>query len=327
VKNFPKAKIKLLVVEKISAHDLAFEHDNVEMQELILKKDPSVRGLLLAHKEHGQAVKKLDEYLSSPSLRRICEWQRVYRDGLTAELAKEADIIITLGGDGTFLWAARFIEVGSTQIIGINSSPSTSVGYYSTGNVYDFCSKFDLLLDKRWTNDVSLTRLEYTINGKPPTSLSERYVLNEVLFCAEHPADMSRYLLKTREGEEEQKSSGVWVSTPAGSTAALLSAGGVIQPWSDERLQYVVREPYKAITNPDKSFYRLTHGFISPRANWKTEEDNLESIVMDSMEITCKMRTGILCLDGSTITKKVTYGDRITIRPSFYYLRVLGKSV
>lgn len=318
-----KRKFQLLVVEKLSAHDLAYENGNTDMLALIKRRDPSIKALLLGHEEHTYSTNKLAEFLNSPEVSKVCSWTRVYRDGLTADHVRAADVLITLGGDGTFLWASKFIGIGTCQIIGINSSPSTSVGYYTMGDISLFCQRFLWLLEERWVDDVSLTRLEYTINGHVPTVSTQRYVMNDVLFCAEHPADMSRYSIKTREGEEEQKSSGVWVCTPAGSTAAMLSAGGVVQGWTDRRLQYKVREPYKAITNPDKSFYRLVHGFINPLLRASDTEEQKDD---DSMEIVCKMRRGLLCLDGSTITRPVTYGDKIIIKPSRHSLRVLGKT-
>ena len=63
-------------------------------------------------------------------------------------------------------------------------------------------------------------------------------------FCHAVPAATSRYILEIDGDSEEQRSSGVWVGTAAGSTGALRSAGGDVLPFSSTQIELVVREPY-----------------------------------------------------------------------------------
>ena len=60
-----------------------------------------------------------------------------------------------------------------------------------------------------------------------------------------------------------QKSSGVLVSTPAGSHAWTKSAGGDVLPRTQEKIQVLVREPYTGrLTQP-----KLVHKVLSLRKN------------------------------------------------------------
>ena len=83
--------------------------------------------------------------------------------------------------------------------------------------------------------------MQVEIDGVPVYSR----VLNDVLFSHPIPAATTRYAIRRDGRAEEQRSSGVWIATAAGSTAAIHSAGGKILPITSQRLQFVVREPYE----------------------------------------------------------------------------------
>jgi hypothetical protein len=80
--------------------------------------------------------------------------------------------------------------------------------------------------------------------------------LNDVLVANENPCMMSRYVLRAGSRAEKQSSSGIWISTPAGSTAGIRSAGGTVMPLEGSLLQYLVREPY----TPRTVRYELLRG-------------------------------------------------------------------
>ncbi|MBN9167310.1 MAG: NAD(+) kinase, partial [Myxococcales bacterium] len=115
----------------------------------------------------------------------------------------------------------------------------------------------------------------------------------------------SRYILGLRSGQEEQRSSGLWVGPAAGSTAAPRSAGGKVLPLESERIQYVVREPY----TPAGGRFRYARGLVEPG----------EELVLRS-----KMREAKVFLDGHRIVHSVTMGDVLTMRRSDESLTVLG---
>jgi NAD+ kinase len=146
-----------------------------------------------------------------------------------------------------------------------------------------------------------LTRMRVELNGK----VLHARVLNEALLCQSSPAATSRYILKLPAGEEDQRSSGIWIGPAAGSTAAQRSAGGKVLPLESRRLQYVVREPY----TPAGGRFKYARGFV---------EDG-EELVLRS-----KMREAKVFMDGHRIVHSVTLGDVLTMRASDESLTVLG---
>src|SRR5262249_14992177 len=115
----------------------------------------------------------------------------------------------------------------------------------------------------------------------------------------------SRYILRIEHGEEDQRSSGLWVGPAAGSTAAQRSAGGRVLPLSSEKIQYVVREPY----TPAGGRFRFAKRLVEP--------DHV--LVLRS-----KMREAKVFLDGHRIVHSITIGDVLNLRRSADSLTVLG---
>lgn len=97
------------------------------------------------------------------------------------------------------------------------------------------------------------------------------------------------------------RSSGLRVSTAAGSTAAMLSAGGFAMPILSRDLQYLVREP---ISPGAKS---SVHGVA------KSDE---------SMEIKWCSEEGLICIDGCHAVFSVQFGDMIELSPKAPSLNV-----
>jgi NAD+ kinase len=100
-------------------------------------------------------------------------------------------------------------------------------------------------------------------------------------------------------------SSGVWVGPAAGSTAALRSAGGKVLPIGSQKLQFVIREPYRGLGDR----YELVKGLVSPG---------------DTLEITSRMTKGRIFLDGTQKVHAVGIGDRIRMSLSDEPLTLLG---
>jgi NAD+ kinase len=194
-------------------------------------------------------------------------------------------------------------------LLGVNSAPSHSVGFFCGARKGQVRATVEQALAGKLRR-AELTRMRVERNGE---RLHER-VLNEALFCHESPAATSRYILRLATvgrgrgktlAHEEQKSSGMWIGPAAGSTAAQRSAGGKVQPLSSRKLQFVVREPYRA----DGHALEIRLGLV--------DEDQV-------LEIKSKMRSARLFLDGDRIVHDVTIGDVVTLRRSDEPLVVLG---
>lgn len=227
---------RVLVVIKRSTVDRAAEADldppTRRVRQLIEDRDHSVTDLRASHVEHGLSVDRVRSCLESRGIE-VDE-----QTDIPTQPIEGYDLVIAVGGDGMVLGVSHAIR-DATPVLGVNSAPSFSVGFLSG------CTASGLpeLLDRCETGElrpVEVQRLRIRIGER----WLEEPVLNDVLFCADNPAMMSRYVLIWPDGEEVQRSSGVWVSTPAGSTSALASAGGPILPITARQFAFLVREPY-----------------------------------------------------------------------------------
>src|SRR5258706_15485788 len=116
---------------------------------------------------------------------------------------------------------------------------------------------------------------------------------------------MTSYTLHLGHVSEPQRSSGLWIATAAGSTAAIRSAGGRMLPLRSRKLQYLVREPY----NGGRDHYRLRRGVIGAET---------------SLEVISKTRRGRLFVDGPHLRFSLGLGDVLTVTTAATPLRVLG---
>jgi len=165
------------------------------------------------------------------------------------------ELVVSVGGDGTFLETAHYLEEG--HLLGVNSAPQESVGFFCKAQAGDFLGRAERFFQGK-AMIRSLSRLRVDIDGVSQAPL----ILNDVLFANTVPAGTSRYELVVGKVREEQKSSGVWIGPAPGSTAAIRSAGGRRLALSSEQLQYVVREAY----NPPGKVYQLNKGVLDGKA-------------------------------------------------------------
>jgi len=207
------------------------------------------------------------------------------------------DLVITVGGDGTFLEAARQVKGGT--IWGINSDPSWSVGRFCSGNH----KNFEILLDKILAGKAMVKRI-YRLSISFSDGTQSMNVLNDILICHHNPGAMSRYYLTVGGFREEQRSSGVWIATAAGSSGGLHSAGGKILPEENKDFQYKPRELYHG-KNPR---YQLKGGLLKP-----TEKISLTSL----------MRDGVVFVDGSHVCLPFSFGSKISVKRSPNPLRII----
>ena len=142
-------------------------------------------------------------------------------------------LVVSVGGDGTLLDASHHVR--EIPILGVNSDPARSVARFSGCKMENFREVFRDFLEGR-LRPVPVARLEFSLNGRK----SRWLVLNDLLVTTLSPAGTSRYVLQVGSKGEEQMSSGVWISTAAGSTAAVYSAGGAQLPATSKKFQFVV---------------------------------------------------------------------------------------
>jgi NAD+ kinase len=212
--------------------------------------------------------------------------------------ATRAALVITVGGDGTLLGASH--RVGNQPLLGVNSSPEHSVGYFCAGQPGNLQSLIPRALAGT-LKAMALTRMKVVVNGR----LRFGRVLNEALFSHSIPAAVSRYILEHRGVHEEQRSSGFWIGTAAGSTGAIRSAGGRVLALGSKQLQLVVREPYTPFG---------TH--IAMRRIIVNQSEVLQ--------VRTKMDRAVLFLDGPFRRIFLRLGDVVAFSASDETLNVLG---
>ncbi|MBF0387312.1 MAG: NAD(+)/NADH kinase [Candidatus Omnitrophica bacterium] len=208
-------------------------------------------------------------------------------------------LIITVGGDGTFLNAAR--QADERQLIlGVNSDPSWSVGQFCVANADTFEKVLKQTL--KAPRFIKVYKLQASFLDEKPVRTIE--CLNDILVCHANPAAMSRYGLAAGRVFEEQRSSGVWFSSAGGSTGAIFSSGGAKLPLGSRVIQYKPRELYHGI----QTAYKLAGGTIKPG---------------NSVDITSRMPHGRVFFDGAHIKQTLIFGKTLRVNSSPHFIRLV----
>jgi NAD+ kinase len=144
-----------------------------------------------------------------------------------ADLIKQSDLIVVLGGDGTLLSLARYTRGRDVPVLGINMG---QFGFLTETAADEALPAVDAVLSGRFeTQGRLMLRVDIVRGGR---KLSTHQVLNDVVINKGTLAriiDLETYVdgkyLCTYKGD------GLIVSTPTGSTAYSLSAGGpIVEP-------------------------------------------------------------------------------------------------
>ncbi|XP_073133987.1 probable NADH kinase [Henckelia pumila] len=239
--------------------------------------------------------------------RKPVDWKAVFRNDVS-QVISDVDLVITVGGDGTLLQASHLMD-DRIPVLGVNSDPTRpeeleefneefdatrSTGYLCASTANNFEQILDEIIENHYEPS-ELARMAIRINSKLiPTS-----ALNDVLLAHPCPAAVSRFSFRDGRNKKPSsslvhcRSSGFRVSTAAGSTAAMLSAGGSVMPILSNDLQYIVREPISP-----GALSSLMHGFV------KFEE---------RLEVTWFCSEGLVYIDGSHLVHSIGHGDVIEL--------------
>ena len=173
-------------------------------------------GLLLSLKKHTPSVF-------------IEETSKYKNNSLTIlkhdEFISKVDLIIVFGGDGTLLRSARKYLEHDIPILGINMG---TVGFLTDVKTEDFESIIHDVLDgKCKVEERNLVSAKF--------GYKTFYGLNEIVIHSGGYTQLMRYRLSVNNKiVYEQRSDGLIIATPTGSTAYALSAGGpIIHPALD----------------------------------------------------------------------------------------------
>lgn len=133
------------------------------------------------------------------------------------------DLVMSIGGDGTFLRTANSVGALETPIIGVNSG---HLGYLAAAQISDMPHVMEQILGGECTVEsrsvLAVTSPDTALKGHP-------FALNEVAIMKQDTASMitvSTFLSTTLLAE--YRADGLIVSTPTGSTGYNLSVGGPV---------------------------------------------------------------------------------------------------
>ena len=153
-----------------------------------------------------------------------------------AELGGVADLVIVVGGDGSILGVSRDLAGSGVPVVGVNRG---SLGFLAAIAPGDIEEKFEQILSGDYSIEDHFL-LEAQV-FRDDVLVSSSTALNDVVV---NPSSMSRMmefdLLVNEEFVYNQRSDGIIVASPTGSTAYSLSAGG---PIMHPRLDAVVVVP------------------------------------------------------------------------------------
>ena len=141
-----------------------------------------------------------------------------------------SDLVVVLGGDGTFLSAARSVRSQGPPLVGINLG---SLGFLTEISRRDVAEALAVLLAGQATEERRLM-LDVRVRSKGAIVASYR-ALNDVVLAKSTLARTVRLRVQVDEhAVSAYRSDGLIISTPTGSTAYSLSAGGpLVHPAMD----------------------------------------------------------------------------------------------
>jgi NAD+ kinase len=142
------------------------------------------------------------------------------------------EVLITVGGDGTILYALQQCEA---PVFGINTG---ELGFLTEVEPARLPEALDLLLKRQFVVEDRL-KLGIAVNGERLPDAA-----NEAVIKAAHPSKMlSLRVASNDELIEDIRADGVIMATPTGSTSYSMSAGG---PIVDPRIEAFIMVPLAA---------------------------------------------------------------------------------
>jgi NAD+ kinase len=184
-----------------------------------------------SHKlERIEIIKKLYHWLIDKEVQVFIDSETALRIDVPSNLSREdvakndLDLIIVLGGDGTLLSVARLVYDRDIPILGVNMGNLGFLTEVTMGEVLPVMEK--LLAGKLYFEERILLEVSVIKQG----DVKENYtVLNDVVF---NKGVLSRLVdLKVHTNKQyvtSYRGDGLIISTPTGSTAYSLAAGGPI---------------------------------------------------------------------------------------------------
>ena len=180
------------------------------------------------HKDNGYSVTKrtvdiLKSFNASVSTFSTYTGSEISNCNFVEKIPNDTELIIVVGGDGSFIDAACYAEKNDIPIIGVNLG---KVGYLNEVEPDELEA-----LGKIFSGEYNvMTRmlLEVSSDNDPSGKPFDRYAVNDVVISNQEYMGISDFVVYSKDGGIRYRADGAVISTPQGSTAYSLSAGGPV---------------------------------------------------------------------------------------------------
>lgn len=196
-------------------------------------------------------------------------------NALPCEAWQGVDLVITVGGDGTFLSAGRAVAGRGIPIVGVNTG---RLGYLADIATENLERQLREILSGRYTLERrGLLLVEIWRDGE---CLARHQVVNDVVIHKRHMARMIELDVYHRAHYlSHYRADGLIIATPTGSTAYALSAGG---PLVEPTLPVHLIVPICSHTLNQRPMVIDRQSALTVRIN-KASRDNIQ-ITLDGQE-------------------------------------------
>ena len=151
--------------------------------------------------------------------------------GFADKPGADIDLIIVVGGDGSFIDASHYALALDIPILGINLGKRGYLSEIEPSNAESVAT----LLDGEY-RIVEKMLLECTVFHGGTEMHSERMAVNDVVVSHSSYLGIADLTVRTADGGVAYRADGVVIATPAGSTAYSLSVGGPIVSHSSDSI-------------------------------------------------------------------------------------------
>lgn len=217
-----------------------------------------------------------------------------------AEFARDLDLVLSFGGDGTMLRAVDRVYAAGVPVLGVNVG---QMGYLAEVEPDELPDALDRLLAGDFT--VAERMMLHVRVASPGPADGEYWALNEAVLEKPHPGRLARLDVRINDAPfTSYAADGVIVATPTGSTAYSFSARG---PIVSPRLRCLLLTP----ASPHMLFDRSLVLAADEVLELEVTHGRPVLLTLDGREIgELEPGTIVTCTGGPTPARVVTFGPR-----------------
>jgi NAD kinase len=282
---------KIVVITRKTALEELVERFNTRSQARFyldhMGSDNSFEEYQAAHDTYHRALDAL-----KASLPKGLRSQFIDRSFLPTFTFGETDLVVTLGPDGLVVNTAKYLI--RQPLLALNPDPGRIDGILIPFRI----EQATVALQAFLSSQVSLQRI-----AMAKVELNDGQILYAVndLFIGQQTHVSARYRLEYRRESEEQSSSGIIVSTGAGSTgwfrSILTGASGVMQAFSQAEEIQAAREQYRFDWEASYLYFSVREPFVSRSSSARTIFGRIEA--SEQLRVFSGMpRNGVIFSDG-----------------------------